>query len=169
MASAASVKDWAIVEPTPDDLIMVDVIKYGLDEGSEWWRVLYFRWLFLPILRFSFKWFRIPMPDARDADGRVSWREGIGIATDEATAKAMCKDEFYRWTPLPVNSALPRESMQYKEQVYPRSTKQDRYLKPAFPLAAVRRTGIDGILGAIRTLDARVERLTEQAREPLST
>lgn len=115
------------LEHLPDKLLHVAVRKNGLDKTSPWWQQMYFRLVWLPFMRFSCKVFKIPAPEKMNADGSFTFIEGIGIATDEIYAEAMCKDEFYRVKPLPVNTALPRESVQWGSDTWPKSDKPDRY------------------------------------------
>lgn len=121
------------LEPKAAELELVTVRKYGVDAASPWWRRWYFRGIYLPFVRWSFNHVGIPAQGSIDADGRFSWCEYICIATDEETARQACCGEFYEHHPLPVNSALPPESVQYSEQVYPKSTEPHRYGKQAFP------------------------------------
>jgi hypothetical protein len=121
------------MESDVDELYLVTVRKYGLDANSPWWRRWYFRAVYLPFVRFSFKRMGIPACGSVDADGRFSWLEYITIATDEEAARARCDGEFYDFRKLPVNSSLPRESIQYKGHIYPHSTMPDRYRRRTFP------------------------------------
>lgn len=127
----------------PELLAHVAVRKNGLDASTPWWQQAYFRFVWRPFLRFSFHVFRIPAPHKMNADGSFEFLEGIGIATDEEIAEAMCKDEFYRVAWLPVNTGLPRESLQqHKGHRYPRSTMPDRYRRRTFPLTVAPVAGL---------------------------
>ena len=117
------------------DVFHVAVRKYGIDADSPWWRKAFFRGVYLPFVRFAFNRFGIPAPAAILADGRFEWLEGIGVASDEASARAMCKGEFYRVARLPFNCALGEKSVQYKGHVYPKSVVPDRYRRRTFPPA----------------------------------
>jgi len=117
-------------------LYHVAVRKNGLDADSPWWQRWYFRFIWRPFLRFSFKAFQIPAPHKMNADGSFTFLEGVGIATNLECADAMCKDECYRVAALPVNVGLPRESIQYEPHTYPRSRIPDRYKRRAFTYAA---------------------------------
>lgn len=123
----------AQLEPDVIKLQLVTVRKYDVDASSPWWRRWYFRGVYLPFVRWSFNKIGIPAQGSIDADGRFSWCEYICIATDEETAKQACRGEFYEHHSLPVNSALPPESIQYSEQVYPEGKDPHRYSKRAFP------------------------------------
>ena len=118
--------------PDVDDLYVVTVRKYGLDRGSPWWQRWFFRWLYLPFVRRSHAWFKIPAQGTRHADGSLSWVEMIGIATDREVAEAMCQGEFYCVTRLPVNCGLPYESVHYRGHSYPKAVAPDRYKRRAF-------------------------------------
>lgn len=131
-AAVASPAEQLGSAPDVDTLELVTVRKYGVDADSPWWRRLYFRAVHLPLQRFAFV-MKIPPMGELDKDGRFSWLEYIGIATDAETAKKMCEGEFYEHHPLPVNSSLPRESIQYSEQVYEKAERPHRFDRQVFP------------------------------------
>lgn len=130
-------------QPTPDAdvdrLALVGVRKYVLDRGTPWWQAAYFRAVYLPFARLSHMFFNMPALGEVEVDKngkrRYSWVEPTCIATDTEIAKAACRDEFYFITWLPVNSSLPRESVQYRAHVYPKSDKPLRHAVRTFPVA----------------------------------
>ena len=120
----------------PAELFYVGVRKYGLDANTPWWERVFFRVVYLPFVRLSFRWLHIPAQGTLHEDGSFSWVEHIGIAADMKTAQEMCKGEFYVVHALPLNSGLPEDSLQYKGHVYPKSVVPDRYRRRTFPLTA---------------------------------
>lgn len=115
-----------------NELFIVDVRKYQLDEGTPWYERAFFRAVYLPFVRFAHRYFHIPAQGTKHPDGSFSWVENIGIATSEAAAQEMCKGEFYKYTALPIDSGLPKESVHYKGHVYPNSIMPDRYRRRTF-------------------------------------
>lgn len=111
--------------------------KYGLDETSPWWRKAFFRAVYLPFVRFSFKWIGIPAIDTKDASGEFCWHEIEGLFTDEEAAKLVCKGEFWKVTPLPLDAELPGESFQYGGRLYPQASQPRRYARQTFNLTAL--------------------------------
>lgn len=127
-------------------VFLVEVIKYGLDKGSQLWRRLYFRAVYLPFVRFSFTHMGIPA----QTDGKVkietdgagktvktiefSWREGIGVFTDRHTADESCLGEFWPVTPLPFNGSNPEASIQTGQR-FPKSHRPERHAVPTFAFA----------------------------------
>src|SRR5688572_27996081 len=116
------------------DLFYVGVRKYGLDKGTPWRERLFFRAIYLPFVRCSFKWLHIPAQGTYHPDGSFSWVENIGVATSEDIAREMCKGKFYDIRPIPLNGSLPKESIQYKGDIYPRAMSPGRYRRKAFRL-----------------------------------
>lgn len=143
-----------------EELFYVGVRKYGLDESSPWWERWFFRLVYLPFVRFAFKWMHIPACSDLHPDGSVSWVEHIGIATDEQSAREMCKGEFYVVHSLPVNGSLPKESLQYKGHVYPGSKTPARYIRRVFRLTAVRNKEV----AMLQEVNQRADKLLETVR-----
>lgn len=142
------------------DLFYVGVRKYGLDEGTPWWERWFFRAVYLPFVRLSFKWLHIPAQGTYHPDGSFSWVENIGVATSEQMAREMCKGEFYDVRPIPLNGCLPEESIQYKKPVYPKAKSPMRYARRAFRLEAVRRKDV----AMLQEVEKRAENLLRTAR-----
>lgn len=148
------------MEPETEDVFLVDVRKYGLDESSPRWRRVFFENIYLPFLRFCFKWLKIPAQGTIHPDGSFSWVENIGVATEMETACAMCKGEFYRVSRLPLNDELPLESVQYKGHIYPKLAHPNRYNQRVFPLTVVKRADVD----LIQKVNAKLDKLLNTAR-----
>lgn len=106
-----------------------------LDHGTPWWQRAFFRVAYLPFARLSHRLFNMPALGEVDQGGRYSWVEPICIATDAEIAKAACLDEFYGVVWLPVNSSLPRDSVQYQAHVYPKADNPLRHAVRNFPVA----------------------------------
>jgi hypothetical protein len=148
------------VDNDQSDLFYVGVRKYGLDKDTPWWERWFFRAIYLPFVRFAFKRLHIPAQGTYHEDGSFSWVENIGVATDEQAARDMCEGEFYEVRPIPLNGALPKESIQYKEPSYPRAKSPGKYARRAFRLEAVRRKDVE----MIREVEKRADRLLMTAR-----
>lgn len=150
------------IENTPDveEMFYVGLRKYGLDASAPWWERWFFRAVYLPFVRLSFKWLHIPAQGTLNADGSTSWVEHIGIATDIDSAREMCKGEFYAIQPLPVNGSLPEKSVQYKGHIYPRAMTPGRYRRRVFRLTAVRSKEV----AMLQDVDKQADRLLETAR-----
>ena len=82
--------------------------KWGIDESASWYRLLYFRFAFLPLLRFS-KWVMgINPPTHRDPDGNLGWIEWQGVFADEASARfEAIKHPYGHIVKVPFDSELP--------------------------------------------------------------
>lgn len=143
-----------------EELFYVGVRKYGLDASTPWWERWFFRGLYLPFVRLSFKYLHIPAQGSFYSDGSFSWVEHIGVATDEQSAREMCKGEFYVVHKLPVNGELPKESLQYKGHVYPKAMSPGRYRRRVFRFTAVRRKEV----AMLQEVNQRAEKLLEVAR-----
>lgn len=112
----------------------VGIIKHSPDAIAPWWERLYFRLIFRPFLRFSFRVFHVPTPDTLKADGSVSWFEHVGVFSTYLEADRACVTEFYVVTPLALGIPLPEQSCQRGGQTRPRATKPFRQIVPVFPL-----------------------------------
>lgn len=110
--------------------------KYGVDAGSPWWQRWYFRFVYLPFLRFSFKRFKIPAAKEVTIEGKrvtFSWFEDQGIFETKEQAEAACLGPMWSYKKLPLNRLLAKESSKYDGgDVYPRADKPERFVKPYF-------------------------------------
>lgn len=98
-----------------------------------------------------------------NADGSFSFLEGIAIATDQETAESMCKDEFYRVAPLPVNNPLPRQSIQYGVHTYPKSPMPDRYHSRIFPgVKSIAELNTEELM--VEEMNAQLDRMNARVR-----
>lgn len=116
------------LEHLPDRLLHVAVRKNGLDDDAPWWQRWYERVVFQRFLRFSAKYFHVPAPYKREPDGSYTFLEHIGIATDPAYAASMVEPGAnYRLKTLPLNGALPVESVDWEPDIWPNSDNPNRY------------------------------------------
>lgn len=115
------------------DVWKVSAWKWGIDKGAPRWRYLFFHWVFLPFLDFSFK-LGIPTPKEREVESdehgntRVTyrWFEDEGIFPDPDQAEAGCLEEHWGYTCLPFGRLMPPESAQYGRTTFPRKKKGSR-------------------------------------------
>lgn len=136
-----------------DEIFLVSQRKYNLDPHRPWWETAFFRYLWLPIVRFGFKWMHIAGPGAYEPCGkcetcvhkevcgqchnpRIALIEQQGVFSDRANADKACKNEFYSVKALPLDTELPQVSIQYKGHRAPASVIPDRYRRRTFPYTA---------------------------------
>lgn len=113
--------------------------KYGIDDSSPWWQRWFFRGLYLPFVRFSFKRVGIPAMDEVEITGetvRFNWYELQGIYSDKDRADQSCRGEFWCVRPAPLDLPMPDETAQFDGHYYPKAGQPDRYGKPSFRLIA---------------------------------
>lgn len=111
--------------------------KYGIDKHSPWWQRWFFRWAYLPFVRFAFKRMSIPAVDAIEIEGKIErlcWNEIQGIFTDKDKADLSCMGQFWCVRPIPLDLPLPDDTAQYGGHYYPRADKPGRFGKPSFRL-----------------------------------
>jgi hypothetical protein len=130
----------AIPPQVSDDVQNVHCVtqrKYGVDDHSPWWQRWFFRWAYLPFVRFAFKRMSIPAVDGVEIEGtteRFFWNEIQGIHTDKDRADLSCMGEFWCVRPIPLNLPLPDDTAQYGGHYYPRAKRPARFGKPSFRL-----------------------------------
>lgn len=118
--------------------------KYGLDDRSPWWQRWYFKWIYLPFLRFSFKRMKIPAVKELTIDGKrmtFCWWEDQGVFETREQAEAACLGPMWSYKKLPLNRLLAKESSNYDGEVYPRADKPLRYVEPSFEVMSPRGLG----------------------------
>lgn len=115
--------------------------KWGIDKGSPRWKQLFFRYIFLNFLTFSYK-IGIPTPkevvvefDERERVIRRTfrWWEDEGIFDNPDQADAGCLDEHWGYTNLPHGRLMPSGSGVYGQTIFPRkrdSKKSHQWAKP---------------------------------------
>lgn len=132
----------AAERPSPQEkCFQVEQWKWGIDAGAPRWKRLFFNWVFLPFLGFSYK-LGIPTPTERiiesDEEGNVRvihrWFEVEGIFEHEDQADAGCLDEHWGYTQLPYGRLMPPGSGQAGGTIFPRKKKGARkWARPRFP------------------------------------
>lgn len=122
--------------PQTDEIYLVSQRKYNLDPSRPWWQKAYFRYIFLTFVRLSFRYAGIAAAGAIESDGTVVIIEQQKVCTTKADAEALCRsqNEFWSWKPLPVDTELPTQSVQYKGHHNPLSVIPDRYRRRTFPV-----------------------------------
>lgn len=138
-----------------EDAYLVSQRKYNLDPGRPWWERLYFKCVFLPVVRFGFKHMHVPAPSAMQPDGRIEIIEQAKLCLEEEAAERYCKarGEFWSWKPIPVDVDLPDGSVQYKAQRAPGSILPDRYRRRSFPgIALGTRTQVAELTATLETI-----------------
>lgn len=137
------------------DVYSVFAWKDNLDSFYHWWQKAYFRFLFLPILRFSFRYFKIPsikqvtVKVTEDSHGTkhtettFAWFENQGIFEDESQAVTACIGPRYGYKRLPLNRSLPPDTLQYSGDVFPLAKKPNRAAKPVMELVATPRRKLE--------------------------
>lgn len=126
--------------PQPRDIFKVAQWKWGIDEGSPRWRRIFFDWVFLPFLSFSYK-LGVPTPTERiiesDSHGNTRithrWFEDEGSFDYEEQADAGCLDEHWGYTRLPHGRLMPPGSGQYGGTIFPRKKNPRKWAKRVFP------------------------------------
>ena len=114
-------------QPLPDigqDVFLVAQWKYELDSRCKWWQCWWFKYVFLPLVRFSFRYVKIPPVTEATAEGdkvTCSWYEIEGVFADRDAADLACLGRYWSYKPLPFGRLLPPESAQYGTTVFPRA------------------------------------------------
>ncbi len=143
--------------PDVEEVKLVSQRKYNLDESRPWWEKVYFRLVWLPVVRFGFKRMHIAAPAAMKPDGTIELIEQQGVYLDEAVADAACENEFWSVKPLPFNVELDKKSFQHKGHRYPLSVMPDRYRRRTHPLTTVPVKAIELAQQANKELDSLLE------------
>lgn len=130
------------VEP-PLKIFKVSEWKWGVDAGSPWWRQLFFKWIFLPFMDFSFGVVGIPTPKecevTSDERGRVtrrySWFEDLAFLPDADMAENACLNAHTGYKEVFYGKVAPHESAQSSGTVFPRKKKgSHKFAKPVLSL-----------------------------------
>ena len=128
--------------PVEREVWPVKARKYGVDERSPWWQRYYFKLIYLPFLRFSFKYVKIPAMKEVTIDGKkvtFSWWEDQGVFESKEQAEAACLGPRWSYKKLPFNRLLAKESAKYDGgDIYPRADKPDRFVRPSFEVMTPR-------------------------------
>lgn len=131
-----------ISSPVEREVWPVRARKYGIDDRSPWYRKWYFRFVYLPFLRFSFKYMKIPATKEVTVEGKkvtFSWWEDQGIFETREQAEAACLGPMWSYKKLPLNRLLAKESAKYDGgDVYPRADKPERFVRPSFEVMTPR-------------------------------
>ncbi|HTG95790.1 MAG TPA: hypothetical protein VL866_24530 [Pyrinomonadaceae bacterium] len=125
----------------PRDVYKVSQWKWNLDGSAPRWRKLFFNWIFLPFLNFSFS-LGIPTPKEAviesDENGNTRktyrWFEDEGIFEDADQADAGCLAEHWGYCRLPLGRLMPPDSAQYSGTIFPRKKNPNRWAKPTLSL-----------------------------------
>lgn len=115
--------EWQIDQP---EIYLVSLRKYNIDPQRPLWQKLFFRCVYLPVVRFAYNHADISMPSARGADGRIELIEQQGVYFDEKVAAEQCKDGNYAVKKLPLHHEMPTESFKSGEK-YPRAVVPNRF------------------------------------------
>lgn len=130
----------------PEIVYHVGHRKYNIDKRCPWWQRAFFRWLYLPFVRFSYRYVHIPAMDEVEINGKkltFCWYEDGGVFDDEDQAKLACRNQFSRVKPIIKNRVYPWETAQANGHFYPLADKPDRYLKPTFELVVQNRKEVE--------------------------
>lgn len=131
-----------ISSPIEREVWPVRARKYGIDDRSPWYRKWYFKLIYLPFLRFSFKYMKIPATKEVTVEGKkvtFSWWEDQGIFETREQAEAACLGPMWSYKKLPLNRLLAKESAKYDGgDVYPRADKPERFVRPSFEIMTPR-------------------------------
>lgn len=113
--------------PLPDvdqDVYLVAQWKYELDSRCTRWQCWWFKYIFLPIVRFSFRRVGIPPVTEVTAEGgkiTCSWYEIEGVFADADEADLACLGRYWSYKRFPFGRLLPPESAQYGTTIFPRA------------------------------------------------
>lgn len=115
--------------------------KHDIDPSEPRWKHVFFRYVFLKFLDFSF-WLGIPAVKEvvveSDQQGNVRriyrWCEDQGIFASPEQAEAGCLTERWGYTKLPYGRLAPSESSYYGGTVYPKKKNPRRWTKPTLSL-----------------------------------
>jgi hypothetical protein len=130
-------------ERLPDqDVFKVSEWKWNVDAGSPWWRRLFFKYVFLPFINFSFGTMKVPTPKEvtveSDEKGNIQrtfvWFEDIAILPDEDMADRACLNEHTGYKRMTYGRVAPSESAQRYGTVFPRKKNPRRFAKPVLSL-----------------------------------
>lgn len=133
-------------EPTSNtdtrDVYKVAQWKLTVDVGSPWWRKAYHRFIFIPLLDFSFGWMGVPTPKEviveSDERGQIKriyrWYEDEGIFEHPDQAEAGCLAEHWGYVRLPLGRLMPPDSAQYAGTIFPRKKNWHKWAKPTLSL-----------------------------------
>jgi hypothetical protein len=139
--------------PETEEVTLVSQRKYNLDKECPWWEKLYFRLVFLPVVRFGFRWMHIAAPAAMRPDGTIELIEQMGVYSDPLRAASAVKNQYYCTKPLPFDVELDERSFQYKGHRYPLSVMPDRYRRRTHPLTVVTNEAVELANRANKELD----------------
>lgn len=132
------------INSEPKDVFKVSEWKTELDPTEPLWRRLYYRWIHLPYLNFSFGVIKVPPAKQviveADKRGKVrrtfGWFEDLAILEHEDQADAACLNEHSFYTRLPYGRVMPGQSAQYEygAPTFPRKKNPRKWAKPTLSL-----------------------------------
>lgn len=130
--------------------------RTGLDEHAKsrerWW----LRFILLPLLRISRKYFHIPAPARMvyHPDGRVTfeWFEDEGIFTDESAALAICENEYWMVKRTRLNERTPPCSCDLNQSMYPLSNTPQRFTEAPLAVRVTTSASADELIHQVRKL-----------------
>ena len=136
------------------DVYHVGAWKRGIDKSSHRLRQLFFDWAYMPFVRWSFKWMKIPCPAGAEVTAKPDgttvttflWYEDQGIFADAGSAEAACLEPTWGYKPMPFGKLLPKESVKYGGRIYPRANKPKRYAYPNYDLVPIPRRQLKQIM-----------------------
>lgn len=106
------------------DVFLVAQWKFQLDARCNHWQRWWFKFVFLPLVRFSFNYVKIPPVTEVSIEGDktvCSWYEIEGLFLDEHQADLACLGRYWSYKRFPFGRLLPSESAQYGATVFPRA------------------------------------------------
>ena len=101
----------------------VSLWKYEPDAAARWWQRKFYHWIFVPFLRASFNYVKVPPPKGAVIEGKKTtlfWFEDIGNYDSEDQADIACIGENHCYKPQPFNKTMPDPSAQYSDFTFPR-------------------------------------------------
>lgn len=132
---------------TDTEIFMVVQWKDIVNDGSPWWRRLYYRTLYQWFMEFSLKVMKIPNPTEVTIEGkqiRFSWLEHQGFFQSEDQADFACLAERWGYKRIIFGRAFPPESGQYDSPwIYPRAKHPRKRAKPILKMIITPRETTD--------------------------
>lgn len=116
--------EWNITKP---EIYLVSQRKYNLDPQRPLWQKMFFRLVYLPVVRFAFNHANICAPSAMDTNGRIELIEQQGVFFDESVAQSQVRDGNYSVKPISLNYEVPPESFRTAGHVTPLAEVPDRF------------------------------------------
>lgn len=147
-----------------DRVWMVAHWKWELDQGTPWYRRLYFKFFYW-FIHFSWNVMKIPCPKGMQIDGdkqTIFWFENGGFFSSEDQAELACTGKYHGYKDVPLDRQFPPESAQYSSLVFPRQKNPRQHRRrPNFSIVATPREEITNLEKQIAELERQIRELRQ--------